>query len=87
MNDFTAQQGWQCPLCGRIYSPFTPCCLCCGGEVTIKTSTDTDSTGYNDWQKQQSITIARYVPQEDNYTSISNGRVTFSAEDMGGEKQ
>lgn len=26
-----AQQGWQCPICGRVYSPSTPMCLFCGG--------------------------------------------------------
>lgn len=83
MNDFTAQQGWQCPLCKRVYSPFTPCCLYCGAEGMAKTSTDTNSTSCTDWQKQQSITIARYIPQEDNYTSISNDRDTFSTEDIG----
>lgn len=75
-----AQQGWQCPICKRVYSPFTPCCFTCGGES--KTSTDVKSTGYIDWQDHQSITTSRYIPQEDNYTSISNGRVTFSAEDI-----
>jgi len=27
-----AQQGWQCPICGRVYSPTTIMCLCCGNE-------------------------------------------------------
>ena len=81
-DDFSAQQGWQCPICKRIYSPFTPCCFYCSGEAIIKTSTNINGTGYTDWQKQQSITIARYIPQEDNYTSISNDRDTFNTEDM-----
>lgn len=34
------QQGWQCPLCKRVYSPFTPCCSSCGAEDKTKTSTD-----------------------------------------------
>lgn len=38
MNDFIAQQGWQCPLCKRVYSPDTPCCWYCGGESTTTTS-------------------------------------------------
>ena len=33
------QQGWQCPICGRVYSPFTPMCYSCGGEQKIETST------------------------------------------------
>ena len=40
MNDFAVQQGWQCPLCKRVYSPFTPCCFYCGEEGMTKTSTD-----------------------------------------------
>lgn len=26
------QQGWQCPVCGGVYSPFTPQCLNCTGQ-------------------------------------------------------
>ena len=39
----TAQQGWQCPICGRVYSPITPMCYYCGGEqktITYTTSTE-----------------------------------------------
>ena len=39
-DDFMARQGWQCPICKRIYSPFTPCCFYCGAEGVTKTSTD-----------------------------------------------
>lgn len=39
MNDFI-QQGWQCPICKRVYSPSTPCCFTCGGESITTTSTD-----------------------------------------------
>lgn len=35
------QQGWQCPICKRVYSPFTPCCFTCGAEGVTKTSTGT----------------------------------------------
>ena len=50
-----AQQGWQCPICKRVYSPFTPMCLYCGnGKQTTVTSTGTDiNPGYmppiNEW--------------------------------------
>lgn len=47
-----AQQGWQCPICKRIYSPFTPMCYICGGEVS--TSTTTEHT--LDWMKHDSTT-------------------------------
>ena len=36
-----AQQGWQCPICKRVYSPFTPCCYYCGGESKTWTSVST----------------------------------------------
>lgn len=35
-------QGWQCPICGRVYSPSTPMCFYCGNkETSISTSTST----------------------------------------------
>ena len=35
MNNY----GWECPKCGRVYSPITPQCYYCGEKTTI-TSTD-----------------------------------------------
>lgn len=29
----TIQQGWECPKCGRIYSPTTPMCSHCPQEI------------------------------------------------------
>lgn len=26
------RQGWQCPICGRVYSPTTPMCMYCKNE-------------------------------------------------------
>lgn len=40
-------QGWQCPICGRVYSPFTPMCYYCGGEQKIETSTKANYQGGN----------------------------------------
>lgn len=54
MNDFAVQQGWQCPLCKRVYSPFTPCCFYCGEEGMTKTSTGIDL------QKHQSVTTVEH---------------------------
>jgi uncharacterized OB-fold protein len=36
----TIQQGWECPKCGRIYSPTTPMCSNCPQEVTPWASTN-----------------------------------------------
>lgn len=36
--------GWECPKCGRVYSPTTEMCLHCPKSVTTHTSTDTLAT-------------------------------------------
>ena len=57
------QQGWQCPVCKRVYSPTTPMCLYCGnGEVTTRTSTNVGDTMI-DWVHHVSKTKAE-EPQE-----------------------
>ena len=41
-NNNFVQQGWQCPICKRIYSPTTTMCYYCNQDTTITTtSTDT----------------------------------------------
>ena len=38
-----AQQGWQCPVCGAVYSPNTMQCFnCTGWKVSNKVSTSTN---------------------------------------------
>jgi hypothetical protein len=69
--NFFAQQGWQCPICKRVYSPFTPYCYYCGGEGVTNTSTSTD------WVEHQ-----KEPYEEPNYTSISTGYATYTAEDI-----
>ena len=33
-----AQQGWQCPICGAVYSPITMACMnCTGWKVSNRT--------------------------------------------------
>ena len=49
------QQGWQCPICKRVYSPNTMMCFYCGGEC--KTGISTDGTAI-DWTKLQSVRTA-----------------------------
>lgn len=41
INENFAQQGWQCPICKRVYSPFTPWCLICGNAETYTTTGQT----------------------------------------------
>ena len=31
-NNCFVQQGWQCPICKRVYAPGTIMCLYCGNE-------------------------------------------------------
>lgn len=31
-------QGWQCPICKRVYSPYTSMCHYCGGDNHITTT-------------------------------------------------
>lgn len=28
-NNLFVKKGWQCPICGRVYSPTTPMCFYC----------------------------------------------------------
>lgn len=47
MYEIPVQQGWQCPICKRIYSPTTYMCFYCGGDKTETSTTITvkGSTG------------------------------------------
>jgi len=36
-----AQQGWQCPICKRVYSPTIPMCYYCGNGVPYTVSSTT----------------------------------------------
>lgn len=31
-DNTSVNKGWQCPICGRVYSPITPMCFYCGRE-------------------------------------------------------
>lgn len=38
-KDYFAWQGWECPKCGRVYSPSTSMCMYCGNEsVSVNTN-------------------------------------------------
>lgn len=43
-----APQGWQCPICRRVYSPTTPMCYYCGNGVLTTTTTTNIETPKTD---------------------------------------
>ena len=47
MNEFEpfARQGWQCPICKRVYSPDTQWCYFCGGKSTNTVTSGTYRVG------------------------------------------
>lgn len=49
--DFGVQQGWQCPVCKRVYSPTTIMCICCGNTEPVTSTGDTSLMG--DYNLQQ----------------------------------
>ena len=38
------QQGWQCPRCGNVMSPYTPVCLYCNTDHKTNATTSTSTT-------------------------------------------
>lgn len=58
----TIQKGWECPKCGRVYSPITPMCLSCPQQTNITTGTSA-GTSTAMWHN--------FIPSEDpNICSI-----------------
>lgn len=43
-NNKLIQQGWECPKCGGVYSPYTNKCNLCPQSITLGTSTSTGTT-------------------------------------------
>lgn len=64
-----AQQGWQCPICKRVYSPFTPCCYYCGGESKTWIGTSTSGDAYP-VDNPSSYTVT--IPHEPNLDCWDN---------------
>lgn len=55
MYQLQAQQGWQCPVCKKIYAPNIPECLHCNNvETELKTTAGKTLT--IDWAKELSST-------------------------------
>ena len=63
MSDYNINfipQGWQCPICKRVYSPSTTMCYTCGNEKFSVATTTGEAT--IDWVKRISETLVK--PQE-----------------------
>lgn len=41
-NGMFGQQGWICPKCGRVFSPFTSMCLYCSKGTSTSTSSNVE---------------------------------------------
>lgn len=48
-----AAQGWQCPICKRVYSPTTPMCWYCGGEKKTVVSTGTSTIKFENKKNEK----------------------------------
>ena len=60
MSDYNMNfipQGWQCPICKRVYSPSTTMCYSCGNEKFNVTTTTGEAT--IDWVKKISETFVK----------------------------
>lgn len=55
MYQLQAQQGWQCPICKKIYAPIISECLHCNNVKTELKTTDNGELTI-DWGKNATIT-------------------------------
>lgn len=56
---FNAIQGWQCPICKRVYSPFVHMCMYCGnkevGTTTLPNTGGLPQEQKSDFRNQTTI--------------------------------
>jgi len=55
----TAQQGWQCPVCQRVYSPATVMCMSCPQPTITTTDTVTVTVCDHDWNEEMTAPSCR----------------------------
>ena len=61
IDTYIPQQGWQCPICKRIYSPHTFMCYYCGGEQKIETTTETTTATNSPYRDTVTIKLGEPV--------------------------
>ena len=86
MSDYNIDfipQGWQCPICKRVYSPNTSMCLYCGNEkFSVASSTgeavmDWVRRSYNTFPEEYGYSRTRI----NDYTDmVKNGWTPFGLE-------
>ena len=59
---FGVQQGWQCPICKRVYAPFMSECPYCGRYDSVVTNIGTISQEV-DWSKLYKEYTSTTVPK------------------------
>lgn len=76
-----APQGWQCPICKRVYSPSTTMCFSCGNTEEMTTTTTTPytenylTTATMDKWKEIKATFCKSDSTEGGTASDEVGRV------------
>lgn len=68
LPDIQLPKGWECPKCGRVYSPTTPMCLYCGGEQTVTATSVTGGTKTGDVEELRYCD--RTICMENEYNGI-----------------
>ena len=60
MSEYSAwQKGWECPKCGRVYSPWTDMCHYCGNGQAVTLNTYTTTVNEHTY-KGSSVTTAKH---------------------------
>jgi transcription elongation factor Elf1 len=50
------QQGWECPKCGKVYSPNTFMCWTCGQNTQTNTTADSAPINQSKWTTNTVLT-------------------------------
>lgn len=71
-----AQQGWECPKCGRVYAPWNPMCDFCGKGEDIITTTFVAPVG-----KDYADTYSSIGETESKEMNGNNGKIHRSTKE------